>query len=160
MRAVIAAGKWQVVALWFPVAIVGHDLLLLPLYSLAGLSPRRLLPRRAGGAPAANRAATVQPPVISHLRMPAGFSLLLLLVWFPLILRLSSSHYHRASGLSAAPCLWRWLALTGVMFLASAVSCALRLGYAVVKGSPPNVHRPQSDPSSSAPGKATRRAAN
>ena len=148
--AVVAAGQWQVVALWFLVAIVGHDLLLFPLYSLADLSLRRLLPRRAGGSPAApGRAATAQPPVVNHLRVPAGFSVLLLLVWFPLILRLSSSNYHRASGLTAAPYLWRWLAVTGVMFLASAVSYALRLRHAAVKGSPPNGHRPESDPPSS-----------
>ena len=128
VRAVVAAGQWQLVALWFVAAIVGHDLLLFPLYSLADLSLRRLLPQRAGSVPAApDRAATAQPPVINHLRVPAGFSLLLLLVWFPLIVRLSSSHYHQASGLSAAPYLWRWLAVTGVMFLASAVSYALRL---------------------------------
>jgi hypothetical protein len=85
--------------------------------------------------------------------VPAGLSLLLLLVWFPLIARLSSSHYHQASGLSTAPYLWRWLAVTGVMFLASAVSYALRLRHAAVKGSPPAGHRPESDPSSSvAPG--------
>jgi|AmaraimetFIIA100_FD_contig_81_2566994_length_697_multi_2_in_0_out_0_2 hypothetical protein len=65
-----------------------------------------------------------------------------------------------ASGLSAAPYLWRWLAVTGVISLASAVSYALRLGPAAVKGSPPNGHRPESDPSSSAPGNSTRRAAN
>ncbi len=59
--------------------------------------------------------------------MPAAFSLLLLLVWFPLILGLSSDRYHRASGLSTAPYLWRWLAVTGVMFTISAVSYALRL---------------------------------
>jgi hypothetical protein len=148
--AVVAAGQWQVVALWFLAAIVGHDLLLFPLYSLADLSLRRLLPRHAGAAPAApSRAATAQPPVINHLRVPAGFSLLLLLVWFPLILRISSSHYHQASGLTAAPYLWRWLAVTGVMFLASAVSYALRLRHAAVKGSPPNGHRPESDPPSS-----------
>src|SRR5260370_1191530 len=59
--AVVAAGKWKVVALWFLVAIVGHDLLLFPLYSLADLSVRRLLPPRPGGAPAApSRAAS--PP--------------------------------------------------------------------------------------------------
>ena len=148
--AVVAAGQWQLVALWFLVAIEGHDLLLFPLYSLADLSLRHLLRRRAGGRPAApDRAATVQPPVINHLRVPAGFSLLLLLVWFPLILRLSSSHYHQASGLTAAPYLWRWLAVTGVMFLASAVSYALRLRHAAVKGSPRNGHKPESDPSSS-----------
>ena len=142
VRAVVAAGQWQVYALWFLVAIVGHDLLLFPLYSLADLSLRRLLPWREGASTAPNRAANPQPPVINHLRVPAGFSLLLLVVWFPLILRLSSSAYHRASGLTAAPYLWRWLAVTGVMFLASAVGYALRLRHAAVKGSPPSGHRP------------------
>jgi hypothetical protein len=145
VRAVVAAGQWQIYALWFLVAIVGHDLLLFPLYSLADLSLRRLLPWRGGGASTApNRVANPLPPVINHLRVPAGFSLLLLLVWFPLILRLSSSAYHRASGLTAAPYLWRWLAVTGVMFLASAVGYALRLRHAAVKSSPPNGHRPES----------------
>jgi hypothetical protein len=142
VRAVVAAGQWQLYALWFLVAIVGHDLLLFPLYSLADLSLRRLLPWREGGASSApNRMASSQPPVINHLRVPAGFSLLLLLVWFPLILRLSSSAYHRASGLTAAPYLWRWLAVTGVMFLASAVGYALRLRHAAGTRTPPK--RPQ-----------------
>jgi hypothetical protein len=132
VHAVVAAGQWQIVALWFLVAIVGHDLLLFPLYSLADLSLRRLLPPRAGGGDPTppDRAAAARPPVINHLRVPAGFSLLLFLVWFPLILQLSSSHYYGASGLTAAPYLWRWLAVTGVMFLASAVSYALRLRHA------------------------------
>lgn len=146
VRAVVAAGRWQIVALWFLVAIVGHDLLLFPLYSLADLSLRRLLPGRTGSTdPAApNGVANPQPPVINHVRVPAGFSLLLLLVWFPLILRVSSPHYRQASGLSAAPYLWRWLAVTGVIFLASAVSYALRLRHAVVKNGPPGGHRPES----------------
>lgn len=144
VRAVVVAGQWQIVALWFLVAIVGHDLLLFPLYSLADLSLRRLLPRRAGGAAnAPDRAASPQPPVINHIRVPAGFSLLLLVVWFPLILRISSAHYHQASGLSAAPYLWRWLAVTGVMFLASAAGYALRLRHAAAQGRPPEGRRPR-----------------
>ena len=142
-QAVVAAGQWQLVALWFVAAIVGHDLLLFPLYSLADLSLRRLLRLRARSVPAApSRAATAQPPVINHFRVPAGFSLLLLVVWFPLIVRLSSSHYHQASGLSTAPYLWRWLGVTGVMFLASAVSYALRLRRAAVQGSPAHGRKP------------------
>ena len=46
VRAVIAAGQWRGFAEWFIVAIVAHDLLLFPLYSLADLPLRRLLPRR------------------------------------------------------------------------------------------------------------------
>jgi hypothetical protein len=137
VRAVVDAGQWRGFAIWFIVAIVGHDLLLFPLYSLADLSVRRLLPRRAAGArggPAGvpRGAGTADatppgPPVINYLRVPAGFSLLLLVVWFPLILGLSSAAYRRASGLSTAPYLWRWLAVTGVMFAVSAACYALSL---------------------------------
>ena len=132
VRAVVAAGQWRGFALWFAAAIVGHDLLLFPLYSLADLSLRRLLPRRAssadpgesGGKPGA---ATRLPPVINYLRMPAGFAVLLLVVWFPLILGLSAGSYNEASGLATGSYLWRWLAITGVMFTISAVSYAVRL---------------------------------
>jgi hypothetical protein len=59
--------------------------------------------------------------------VPASFSLLLLLVWFPLILGLAAGTYHRASGLTTGPYLWRWLAVTGVLFTASAAAYALAL---------------------------------
>jgi hypothetical protein len=148
LRAVVAAGQWRGFAVWFVVAIVAHDLLLFPLYSLADLSLRRLLPARAGGehsrltaaAGAAGRADTAGPagtagaapppsgpPVINYVRVPAAFALLLLLVWFPLILGLSAGTYHRASGLTAEPYLGRWLAVTGVLFLASAAAYAVAL---------------------------------
>ena len=61
------------------------------------------------------------------MRVPAAFSLLFLLVWFPLILGLSARTYHRASGLDTSPYLGRWLAVTGVLFAASAVGYALAL---------------------------------
>ncbi len=141
VRAVVDAGQWRGFAVWFVVAIVGHDLLLFPLYSLADLSVRRLLPKRLAaprGQPAdtgdgpAHAAVPAQmpppvPPVINYLRVPAGFSALLLLVWFPLILGLSAARYHLASGLSTAPYLWRWLAVTGVLFAVSAICYALSL---------------------------------
>ena len=143
VAAVSAAGQLPGFVVWFAVAIVGHDLLLFPLYSIADLSVRRLLPRWAArpvpraAAPASNgslagRAATApaKPPFINHIRVPAGLSLLLLLVWFPLILGLSSANYRKASGLSTDPYLPRWLAITGVAFLLSAVSYALRLRHA------------------------------
>ena len=55
-----------------------------------------------------------------------AFSLLVLLAFFPLILGLSEPEYHRASGLTTQPYLWRWLAVTGVLFAGSAVLYALR----------------------------------
>ena len=47
VHAVVAAAQWRGFLLWFAVAIIGHDLLLFPLYSIADLSLRRLLPRKA-----------------------------------------------------------------------------------------------------------------
>jgi hypothetical protein len=128
VRAVIAAGQFRGFALWFAVAIVGHDLLLFPLYSLADLSVQRLLPwrssrKRTRPAPAGQ---VPGPPLINYVRIPVGFSLLLLLAFFPLILGLSEPEYHRASGLTTQPYLWRWLAVTGVLFAGSAVLYALR----------------------------------
>jgi len=135
VHAVAVAGQWRGFAVWFAIAIAGHDLLLFPLYSLADLSLRRLLPPAAGGrgpGPVAGRAEQGQqrpaaPGALNYIRIPAAFSLLLLLVWFPLILGLSSASYQRASGLSTSPYLWRWLAVTGAAFLISAVCYALRL---------------------------------
>ena len=66
------------------------------------------------------------PPVINYVRIPVVFSLLLLMAFFPLILGLSEPEYHRASGLATQPYLWRWLAVTGVLFAGSAVIYALR----------------------------------
>jgi hypothetical protein len=115
VHAVAAAGQWRGFVIWFGAAIVVHDLLLFPVYSFADRVLRQFLRRRqASAVPAA-------PPVLNYLRVPAAFSLLLLLVWFPLILGLSSDRYRRASGLSASPYLWRWLAVTGTAFAASAV---------------------------------------
>jgi hypothetical protein len=140
--AVVAAGQWRGVAVWFAVAIVGHDLILFPLYSLADLSVRRLLPGWAGGQRGAGgqrraggtgrgagdlAAGRPVPPVVNYLRVPAAFSLLVFAVWFPLILGLSAGTYRRASGLTTAPYLGRWLAFTGGVFLISAACYALAL---------------------------------
>ncbi len=153
VHAVVVAGQWRGFAAWFLVAILGHDLLLFPLYSVADLSLRRLLPRwvtaagaRHGGRNSrgsepgtAARIPSPWPPVLNYVRVPAAFSLLLLLIWFPLVLGLSSAAYQRASGLGTGPYLWRWLAVTGTLFAVSSVSYALRLRRAT---SPPRIARP------------------
>ena len=128
VRAVIAAGQFRGFAIWFAVAIIGHDLLLFPLYSLADLSVQRLLPWRGRGnqAQQAPPGQVPGPPLINYVRIPVAFSLLILMAFFPLILGLSEPEYHRASGLTTQPYLWRWLAVTGVLFAGSAVIYALR----------------------------------
>jgi hypothetical protein len=61
VHAVMAAGQWTGFAVWFAVAIIGHDLLLFPLYSLADLSLRHLLPGGSHGRLPAVKPATRGP---------------------------------------------------------------------------------------------------
>jgi hypothetical protein len=106
------------VAVWFAGAVVGHDLLLMPLYTLADRSAAAVLRHRAARLPAISW--------INYLRVPAALSGLLLLVWFPLILRLRT-RYQASTTLSPDPYLWHWLGVTGALFLLSAVALALRM---------------------------------
>jgi hypothetical protein len=106
------------IAAWFLGAVIGHDLLLMPLYSLAD----------ASAAAAMRHRALQLPPIawINYLRVPAALSGLLLLAWFPLILRLRT-RYQASTTLSPSPFLWHWLAVTGALFLLSAALLALRV---------------------------------
>jgi hypothetical protein len=106
------------VAAWFLGAVIGHDLVLMPLYTLADRSVAAVLRHRAARLPAL--------PWINYLRVPAVLSGLLFLVWFPLILRLRT-HYQASTTLSPDPYLWHWLAVTGALFLLSAVAFAMRV---------------------------------
>ncbi|MFF7929159.1 hypothetical protein ACFZDP_50430 [Streptomyces mirabilis] len=117
MVRLFAVQPWEV-AIWFVGAAILHDLILLPLYSLADLSALYVLRHRAADSP------TV--PWINYLRVPTFLSGLLLLVWFPLIFRLAVP-YPGDTGLSDSVYLGRWLAITGVLFCASALAFALRL---------------------------------
>src|SRR5438477_2126087 len=116
------------VAAWFLGAVIGHDLLLMPLYSLADRSVMAAIRHREPQLPVT--------PWINYVRVPAALSGLLLLVWFPLILRLQSP-YHASTTLSADPYVWHWLAVTGALFLLSAVAFALRLRGKPRTASPP-----------------------
>jgi hypothetical protein len=117
------AGGWRILV-WLGGAVVGHDLLLFPLYALAD----RTLVTAAGFPRRRSQAVTRAVPWINHLRVPVVVSGLFLAVSFPLVLRLSPGTYAAATGLSVRPYLGRWLALTGGLFVGSALLYALRLG--------------------------------
>jgi hypothetical protein len=104
-----ASNPWWIVV-WFVGAIVAHDLVLLPLYSALD----RVLWRR--------RATGKEPPVPwrNHVRVPVVISGTLLLITFPLVLRLSEPGYVRATGLHTSVYLGRWLLVTAAIFGASA----------------------------------------
>ncbi|MFJ6194705.1 hypothetical protein [Micromonospora sp. NPDC092111] len=106
-----AAGR---MLLWFLGAVIAHDLVLFPVYASVDRALRAALP--AGRTPSA----------LNHVRVPALASGLLLLVYLPGVLGLGDGTYTAASGLTPRPLLGRWLAVTGVLFAASALGYALR----------------------------------
>nr|WP_284236195.1 hypothetical protein [Mycolicibacterium sp. TUM20984] len=111
---------WQSIAVWFAVAIIAHDLILFPLYALAD----RLLPKarqpstghRGDHAPPSGRL-----PVTNYVRMPTLASGLLLLLFFPGIIEQGADTFNQATGLTQAPYLTRWLVITAILYLISAL---------------------------------------
>lgn len=123
----LLADDWLQVALWFVGAAVVHDLVLLPLYATLDRAVVR------ASATVGHREWAV------YVRVPAALSLLLLLVWFPLISGRVAGRYESATGLSADGFLTRWLLITALLCGASALLLALRLRRAT-KDRPPAVH--------------------
>lgn len=113
---------WVGFVIWFIGAAIVHDFVLYPLYALADVAVQRRRWGRRRPRPYVQRR-----PWINYLRVPAGLSGLLLLVWFPLILRLSEETYRNAAGLDLSPYLGRWLLVTGLLFAGSAITYAVRL---------------------------------
>jgi hypothetical protein len=106
------------IPIWLVGAVIGHDLILMPLYTLADRSAMAVFRHRPPQLPAV--------PWINYLRAPAALSGMLLLIWFPLIFRLPI-RFPDTTTLSLDPYLWHWLAVTGALFLLSAAAFALRL---------------------------------
>jgi hypothetical protein len=97
--------------IWFVGAALLHDLVFLPLYSAADWVARREL----------------GPPAINHVRVPALFSGLLLLVYFPLILVKADRNYVNSTGHHVEGYLRNWLLLTAGFFLVSGLVYLVRL---------------------------------
>lgn len=120
------------IPVWLVGAVAGHDLILMPLYTLADRSAMTVLRHRPPGLPAAGW--------INYLRVPAALSGMLLLIWFPLIFRLPTG-FPAVTALSLDPYLWHWFAVTGALFLLSAAAFALRLRR-LRRGTRARRHRP------------------
>lgn len=110
----LLAGDRFGVALWIVGAALLHDLVLVPLYTVAD----RTVARGLGAA--GRRGRTM------YVRVPAALSGLLLLVWFPLISGMVSERYRSATTLPPDGFLARWLLITAVLFGGSALLLALR----------------------------------
>ena len=112
---------WQSIAMWFVVAVVGHDLILFPFYALADRvlpTPRRV-PNNGDRPPP-------RVPVKNYLRMPTLAAGLLLLMFLPGIIQQGAPAYQAATGQTQAPYLSRWLLLTAALYLASALCYAVK----------------------------------
>lgn len=110
---------WQSIAVWFAVAVIGHDLILFPLYALA----ERFLPkrRRAGNPTDSHRV-----PLTNYLRMPTLATALTFALFLPGIIRQGAFTYTAATGLTQEPFLGRWLLLVAGFYLVSAVCYLVR----------------------------------
>jgi hypothetical protein len=117
---------WQSIAVWFVAAIIGHDLLLFPLYALADRSVTAgiaaIRGRRAGPAP------RVSP--LNYLRVPTLATGLSLLLFLPGIIRQGQISYLAATGQTQQPFFGRWLLLVAALYGSSALAYAARLAVA------------------------------
>ncbi len=109
------------ILVWFVGAIVAHDLLLLPLYSLLDRLAFGRMPR-----PHASRAPDRAAGWV-YVRIPALLSGLIFVVFFPEILKLGNQVFDVASGLHQDVYLTRYLLTCGALFALSGLVYALRL---------------------------------
>jgi hypothetical protein len=107
---------------WFVAAILIHDLVLLPLYSLLDRIAFGRQRERADRARHTTILGRVTPT--PYLRIPAILSGLLLVVFFPVIFGLGTQTELFASGIPETGYLARWLLATGVMFAVSGIAYA------------------------------------
>jgi hypothetical protein len=107
---VLDLGNWHRVLLWLVGAVVLHDLVLWPSYTLLDRLARRERP-----AAWAN-----------YVRVPLGISALLALVFFPVICEKGERTYQRVSGQSWDGYAERWLLVSALLFAAAAVSYLVR----------------------------------
>jgi uncharacterized protein YhhL (DUF1145 family) len=112
------------ITIWFVGAAVVWDLVLGPALA-AGDSGLRLVTRRVHGV-----------SLLNYVRFPALLSLLLLLLWTPLIFQRSEQIYQLKAGLSQDPYLERWAVVAVGLFALSAVAFAVAVLRARRRGAP------------------------
>lgn len=99
-------------AIWFGGAVIAHDMLGFPLYSALGLVAGRATAKAA-------------PNSINYIRVPAFFSAMAFVAFFPFILGLSGDLFELKTGVAVSGYLERWLLLTAALALGSALLFAI-----------------------------------
>ena len=111
------------ILIWFVAAVIGHDLVVFPLYALADRSLHGVL--RIWSAVRPHRKPVVPP--LNYVRTPLLGTALLFVLFLPGIIQQGQVTYLAATGLTQEPFLGRWLLLTAAMFGVSAVLYAVRV---------------------------------
>lgn len=123
----LLVGETFLIVVWFVGAALVHDLVLLPLYTAADRAVTAALGSRRR--------------LVNFVRVPAFLSLLLLLVWFPMITG-RVRRYEPYAALSSDGFLARWLLVTAALFVCSALCLVTRavLRRRATKGRPAASH--------------------
>ena len=108
--------------LFFIAAIFAHDLIAFPMYS--SLNQIAFHSFKGDREWWLSRGAV---PPLNYIRIPTVISGFLLLLYFPLIFRLSADRFLASSGQSVDVFLGRWLGIVAVLFAGSALLYALRI---------------------------------
>ena len=115
---ILGAQGWKAIFLWFIVCLVVHDFIAWPLYTLADR-----IALRTGHRPGRQRPRV---PWINHVRAPTIISGLLLVMFFPLIFRITNSTYQPVTGFNEDIYLTNWLVVTAILFGGSALVYGIR----------------------------------
>jgi hypothetical protein len=129
------------IAEWLVAAIVLHDVVLLPFYSLLGG-----LTHRGLGVGQAGREERVE--ALNHLRIAVFFVVLPLFIWAPLIFGLARTRYLHNTGQTTDIYLGRWLLYSGVVCVGSALAYAVRIRrtHTRLRRDPAPMREPPPDP--------------
>lgn len=132
---VLGENGWKDILLLFVICIIAHDLIAWPVYGLADRLALRLQDRTQDRTQHRTRhRAHPRVPWINHVRVPVVISALLLMMFFPLVFRLSNPYYQAVTGFNENVYLVNWMVITGVLFAGSALAYLVRVGVARNRG--------------------------
>jgi hypothetical protein len=133
---------------WFIGAALLHDLLLVPLYSAGD----RALVRAASSPATPGKSPARRPGVVNYVRFPAAIGGILLLVYFPLILGLSSAQYRQDTGHALSGYTGHWLLICAGLFGISALLYVVHVALTGSRGSASAEEHPAPGPAEEPPG--------
>ena len=114
----VKGGDVKGIIIWVAGAVIGHDLILFPLYAIADRSVR--------GAGIRRPAAVSGVSWINYLRFPVVISAILFMMWWPLMFNVPTE-YTEKTDLPSSVYLGHWLLVTAALFILSALAFAVKL---------------------------------